>query len=138
MNASRPGAARRSAPVVRRAPVLPEIIRQHAVMAAFLWTVYDHSLLNPQENPEMDEERLARLVERLEAHLDGLRVAGELGREIAQALFDEYPEGGELFVLRMLSDGADGMRVADLNLTKVRAYLASRLGGGDATLTHKS
>lgn len=103
--------------------VLREIVRQHAEMAAFLWTVYDHHLLHPDENPEMDEERLQRLVERLDAHLDGLRVAGEAGLEIAQALYAEYPEPGELFVLRMLSGGAP-QRISELDLEKVRAYLA--------------
>jgi len=103
--------------------VLREIVRQHAEMAAFLWTVYDRHLLNPGENPDMDEERLERLVERLDAHLDGLRIAGEAGREIAEALYAEYPEAGELFVLRMLVSGAPE-RIAELDLPKVRAYLA--------------
>lgn len=103
--------------------VLREIVRQHAEMAAFLWTVYDHHLLHPDENPDMDEERLARLVERLDAHLDGLRVAGEGGRKIAEEIYAEYPEAGELFVLRMLMDGAP-QRIADLDLEKVRAYLS--------------
>ncbi|MHC2300751.1 hypothetical protein [Rhizobium mongolense] len=109
------------------APVLREIVRQHAEQAAFLWTVYDYHLLHPDENSDMDEERLARLVERLEAHLDGLRVAGEAGREIAQALYNENPEPGELFVLRMLSEGAEALRIANLDLPKVRAYLTARL-----------
>jgi hypothetical protein len=109
---------------MRRAPILPEIVRQHAEMAAFLWTVYDHHLLHPDENPDMDEERLGRLVERLEAHLDGLRVAGEAGRDIAQALYAEYPEPGELFVLRMLAGNGE-VSVRDLDLGKVRAYLAA-------------
>lgn len=106
------------------APVLREIVRQHAEMAAFLWTVYDHHLLHPDENPDMDEVRLARLVERLEAHLDGLRVAGEVGREIAQERYAEYPEAGELFVVRML-DTKRLIRVGDLELEKVREYLAA-------------
>lgn len=111
-----------------RAPILPEIVRQHAEMAAFLWTVYDHHLLHPDENPDMDEVRLARLVARLEAHLDGLRVAGEVGREIAQERFAEYPEGGELFVLRML-DARQPVGVTSLDLENVRAYLAENLPG---------
>lgn len=107
--------------------VLREIVRQHAEMAAFLWTVYDHHLLHPDENPDMDEERLARLVERLDSHLDGLRIAGEVGQEIAETLYAEYPEAGELFVLRMLVKGAPS-RIAELDLPKVRAYLSSNGG----------
>lgn len=105
-----------------KAPVLKEIVRQHAEMAAFLWTVYDHNLLHPGENPDMDEERLNRLVERLEAHLDGLRVAGDEGRRMAQERYQEFPEVGELFVVRMLS-ADEAPRVRELNLEKVRNYL---------------
>lgn len=103
--------------------ILREIVKQHAEMAAFLWTVYDYHLLHPDENPDMDEERLARLVERLNAHLDGIRVAGEGGREIAEEIHAEYPEAGELFVLRMLQDGAP-KTIEELDVEKVRAYLA--------------
>ncbi|WP_086998835.1 hypothetical protein [Rhizobium sullae] len=109
------------------APVLREIVRQHAEMAAYLWTVYDYHLLHPDENPDMDEERLARLVERLEAHLDGLRVAGQAGLEIAKERYAEFPEAGELFVLRMLMPGAENLNVARLDLEKVRNYLAAGL-----------
>ncbi|OBY03509.1 hypothetical protein BAE36_31215 [Rhizobium leguminosarum bv. trifolii] len=103
-------------------PVLREIIRQHAEMAAFLWTVYDYHLLHPDENPDMDEERLARLVERLEAHLDGLRVARDDGLRVAQERYHEFPEAGELFVVRMLSV-KEAPRIKELDLEKVRAYL---------------
>jgi hypothetical protein len=110
-----------------RIPILPDIVRQHAEMAAFLWTVYDRAKLYPDENPEMDEVRIARLLERLEAHLDGLRVAGPEGLAIAEERFKEYPEAGELFVIRMLQPGAAKMRVAELDLRKVRGFLADGL-----------
>jgi hypothetical protein len=107
---------------MRRAPVLREIVRQHAETAAFLWTVYDWSLLHPEENEDMDEERLARLVERLEAHLDGVRVAGAEGLRIAEERYAEYPEAGELFVVRMLA-AEKPILVGELDIEKVRAYL---------------
>jgi hypothetical protein len=105
-------------------PILPEIVRQHAEMAAFLWTVYDQHLLHPDENPDMDEVRLGRLVVRLEAYLDGLRVAGEDGLAIARKIYRESPGQGELFVLRMLSVPAPP-KIADLDLDKVRGYIAA-------------
>lgn len=111
-------------------PVLEHILRQHAEQAAFLWTVYDAHMLAPEANEEMDALRLGRLVERLEAHLDGLRVAGAEGLRIAEALYADYPEAGELFVVRMLQPGAAGLRLADLDLPKVRAYLDTTLGAG--------
>jgi hypothetical protein len=114
---------------MRRAPILPEIVRQHAEMAAFLWTVYDRHMLHPDENPDMDEERLVRLVERLEAHLDALRIASAAGREIAEGRYAEYPEAGELFVLRMLTDGAP-QHVRELDVARVREYLAGNGVGG--------
>ena len=110
-------------PAASAAPVLPHILRQHAEQAAFLWTVYDRARLFPDENPEMDELRISRLLERLEAHLDGLRLAGAEGTKLAQERFNEFPEAGELFVIRMLQPGAEKMRVAGLDLGKVREYL---------------
>lgn len=104
------------------APILPEIVRQHAEMAAHLWNIYDRHLLNPDENPDMDEERLARLVERLEAHLDGLRIAGGKGLEIAKRLYDEFPEAGELFVLRMMT-AKKPVAVTELDLDQVRRFI---------------
>jgi hypothetical protein len=109
-----------------KAPVLKDIVRQHAEMAAFLWTSYESHMLHPDENPDMDEERLARLVERLEAHLDGIRVAGADGLQIAQERYAEFPESGELFVIRMLS-AEKPIPIADLSLDKVRAYLSAHL-----------
>ena len=108
-------------------PVLPNLIRQHAEQAAVLWTIYDRALLYPDENPDMDDLRINRLLERLEAHLDGLRVAGAEGLAIAEDRLKEYPEAGELFVVRMLQPGAEGVHVVELDLGKVRGYLAESL-----------
>ncbi|WP_300042655.1 hypothetical protein [uncultured Paracoccus sp.] len=111
-----------------RAPAIPEMLRQHAEQAAFLWTVYDYNLLHPEENQEMDQERIARLVERLDAHIDGLRVAGPDGLRVAEERYAEYPEAGELFVIRMLQPGAAGLDVAGLDLARVRAFLRDMTG----------
>ncbi|PWJ16570.1 hypothetical protein [Jannaschia seohaensis] len=110
-----------------RAPVIVPLVRQHVEQAAFLWTQYDAVLARPEEFPDMDEERLARLVERLDAHLDGVRVAGEEGVRLAEEAYEDFPYAGELFVLRMLQPGANGKSVADLDIEKVRAYLEAAL-----------
>lgn len=106
-------------------PVLEHIVRQHAEMAAFLWTVYDGHLLNPDKNPDMDDVRLARLVERLEAHLDGLRIAGDVGKRVAEERYREFSEAGELLVVRMLT--ANAPRIVDLDLDKVRRFVSTTL-----------
>ncbi|NOX40631.1 MAG: hypothetical protein GXP05_08995 [Alphaproteobacteria bacterium] len=108
-------------------PVLKEIIRQHAQQAAFLWMIYDRALLFPEENEEMDDLRIARVVEQLEAHLDGLRVAGAEGLAMAEEGYAEYPEAGELFVVRMLQPGSEGLKVVELDLEKVREFLAEQI-----------
>ncbi|MEL7151388.1 MAG: hypothetical protein AAFX07_11830 [Pseudomonadota bacterium] len=110
-----------------RAPVIENILRQHAEQAAFLWSVYDYNLLHPEENEEMDEERMARLVERLDAHIDGLRVAGEDGLRVAEERYAEFPEAGELFVVRMLQPGAEGLLVGELETERVREFLTATL-----------
>lgn len=110
-------------------PVLEDIVRQHAEQAAFLWTIYDDALLNPDDpaNENMDEERIARVLEQLEAHIDGLRVAGARGLEIAEERYAEFPEAGELFVLRMLQPRSAGLNITDLDLVKVREYLSVKV-----------
>lgn len=104
--------------------VVKNIVRQHAEMAAFLWTSYDRHLLKPDRDPETDTEEVADLIERLEAHLDGLRIAGDDGLRIAEDRYKEFPEAGELFVLRMLA-AKQPIPVAELDLEKVRAYLGA-------------
>jgi hypothetical protein len=109
-------------------PVLTHIVRQHAEEAAHLWCQYDFHLLNPDDNPDMDAERLGRLIERLDAHIDGVRIAGDDGRAIAEERFADFPEAGELFVLRMLQPEARHLTMADIDPVKVREYLTDKLG----------
>ncbi len=86
----------------RRAP-LPAIVEQHAEEAAFLWLLRDRAVDAPHYAPR----HLARLEERLEAHLDGLRVAGEVGLETAMAQLDRFREPGEMFAAATLALAAD-------------------------------
>jgi uncharacterized protein (TIGR02270 family) len=88
----------------RRAP-LPAIVEQHAEEAAFLWLLRDRAVDAPHYAPR----HLARLEERLEAHLDGLRVAGEVGFEIAMAQLDRFREPGEMFAAATLAFREDSL-----------------------------
>jgi len=67
------------------------------------------------------------VVEQLEAHLDGLRVAGAEGLAMAEEVYAEYPEAGELFVVRMLQSGAERLKVVELDLEKVRGYISANI-----------
>lgn len=60
------------------APLVPEVVEQHAVEASFLWSQRSRAIREPQ----YDLAGLMRLDERVEAHLDGLRIAGARAWEI--------------------------------------------------------
>jgi uncharacterized protein (TIGR02270 family) len=65
------------------------IITQFAEEAAFLWRLRT-SVVNA---PHFTLDDLAALDERLEAHIDGLRVAGDAGWDVCENNFgNEYPE----------------------------------------------
>lgn len=82
-----------------------EVIDQHAEESAFLWRQRDHATSAPQ----YALKDLARLDERVEAHLDGLRVNGSPGWQTA---LDQIAEGpGEIFAASVLAfGGADRAR----------------------------
>ena len=73
--------------------ILTHIVEQHAEEAAFLWLLRDKAV----DAPHYKRHHLARLDERVEAHVDGLRVAGEAGREIAWSQLQQWGEMGEMF-----------------------------------------
>ncbi len=68
---------------------LDSIVEQHLEEATFLWTQRDNAVHAPNYSPQ----QFAELDERLAAHIDGLRGAGEEGAEIAESVLDnEGPE----------------------------------------------
>jgi uncharacterized protein (TIGR02270 family) len=79
-------------------PVIPAVLSRHAEEAAFLWLLRDRAVRQPQYTLR----QLAELDERVEAHLDGLRVAGDFGWELCRAGLEE---GGpsELFAAAVLA-----------------------------------
>jgi len=70
-----------------------EILSQHAEEAAFIWQLRDQSL----DAPHITLDDLTRHDERLEAHLDGLRIAGEAGWALLRSTLEDG-EAGEIFV----------------------------------------
>ncbi len=78
------------------APIIAEIVAQHAEDAPFLWLLRCHALSEPQYSLR----KLAELDDRVEAHLDGLRVAGEPGWEIAKS---QLGGPGEVFAAGVLA-----------------------------------
>lgn len=79
--------------------VIEHIVEQHAEDAAFLWLQRDSAV----DAPDQFLKNLSRLDDRLEAHIDGLRVAGEWGWQVAGRAFDRYQEPGETFVAAVLA-----------------------------------
>lgn len=108
---------------------IPHIITQHAEEAAFLWILRNNAV----HSPHYSLSDLARLDARIDAHLDGLIVAGEDGwRVCCEEL--KWEEPGEVFAaaaLAFLSDDVARMRpVLDAASTSpiLTRAMASALG----------
>jgi uncharacterized protein (TIGR02270 family) len=76
-----------------------DVVEQHAEEAAFLWSRRDAAT----DQPQYTLADLGELEERLEANLDGLRVAGAQGGECAWAQLAAIGGAGELFVPMVLA-----------------------------------
>lgn len=92
----------------QRMNTIPAIVSQHAEEAAFLWILRDVAI----GSPHYSLKNLARLDARIDAHLEGLEVAGEDGWNIC---VDElgWAEPGEVFAasaLAFLSDDVSRMQ----------------------------
>lgn len=78
--------------------VIPVVIEQHADEAAFQWLLRDAAVCAPHYS--LDD--LAKLDNRLDAHIDGLGIAGEAGWEICREALN-YNEPGEVFAAAVLA-----------------------------------
>jgi uncharacterized protein (TIGR02270 family) len=74
------------------------VIEQHAQAAAFHWLLRDAAVCAPHYSLG----DLAKLDHRLDAHIDGLRIAGDAGWEICQEQLG-WEEPGEVFVSAILA-----------------------------------
>lgn len=75
-----------------------EILEEHAEQAASLWRLRDLAVRDSAYGlPELCE-----LDDRLEAHVDGLRLGGDAGWEACRAQLEEA-EGGEVFAAALLA-----------------------------------
>ena len=78
--------------------IIPVIIEQHAEEAAFLWLLRDMAV----REPHYSLNDLAKLDDRVEAHIDGLRIAGDEGWEICREAL-AWEEPGEVFTAAVLA-----------------------------------
>ena len=87
-----------------RHPILADVVSQHAEEAAFLWTL--RGVVSGAPHGGLTE--LARFDERVDAHLDGLRVAGDAGWTACAARL-EGGGAGEVFAAAALAMGTGDM-----------------------------
>jgi len=79
--------------------VIENIVEQHAEEAAFLWLLRDDAV----QAPHYSLQDLADLDERVEAHIDGLRIAGDVGWSICADALAQQEEPGEMFAYAVLA-----------------------------------
>ena len=79
--------------------VIPQVASQHAEEAAFLWLLRDNAVTEAH----YDLTHLSDLEERLEAHLDGLRISQQTGWNMALENLQQFPESGEMFTAATLA-----------------------------------
>ncbi|MEO1880301.1 MAG: TIGR02270 family protein [Methylococcales bacterium] len=89
--------------------VIPHIIDQHAEEASFLWLLRNNAV----SAPHYDLDDLAKLDDRIDAHLDGLRVAGDYGWQVCSENL-QIKESGEVFAAAVLA--LEGQLVERINL----------------------
>lgn len=88
-------------------PVIESVIAQHAEEPAFIWLLRDAAC----HEPHYRLKDLAKLDDRVEAHLDGLRIAGDEGRAVYNEVW-AMEDVGEIFAASELAfEGSDPDRI---------------------------
>lgn len=82
--------------------VIEPIVSQYAEEASFLWLLRDAAV----RSPEYSLRELSRLDSRIDAHLDGLTVAGEHGWKVCVDELD-WAEPGEVFTASAIAFASD-------------------------------
>ena len=105
-------------------PVISTIVSQHAEEAAFLWLLRSNAV----SAPHYSLKDLAKLDGRVEAHLDGLRVAGEPGWELCKAGLGNG-ENGEVFAASVMAfeSGVESRIQAVLDVVQKTTELSTGL-----------
>ncbi|TGP20064.1 MULTISPECIES: HEAT repeat domain-containing protein [unclassified Mesorhizobium] len=97
-------------PIAAQGQIVPDIVRQHVEQAAFLWAQRD--MLMAQD--PRDEKVIADIDRRLEANLDGVRVAGPAAWPFIVVAYEDFPETGELFLYGWAAiEQTDGRRILE-------------------------
>jgi uncharacterized protein (TIGR02270 family) len=97
-----------------RMRIIPAVIGQHAEEAAILWLLRTTAV----RAPHYDLKDIAKLDGRVNAHLDGLRIAGQAGWEVCQKELS-FEEEGEMFVAVCLAVDSGGERCLSAVLEKL-------------------
>ncbi|CAN94310.1 hypothetical protein sce4147 [Sorangium cellulosum So ce56] len=103
-------------------PLLLDVVEEHASEAAFLWSLRDGAV----RSPACDLGSLGRLDERLEAHLDGLRIAGEEGLALCEEQLDARDAGAFFAAMVLAAERADMAAVARILARGARSAPLSR------------
>jgi len=102
--------------------IIKDIISQHAEESAFLWLLRDAAV----RQPHYDLKDLAALDERVEAHIDGLRIAGEEGWEVCKEVL-LFQDSGEIFTASVLAfESGNKDRIQSLKDTVIETPALSR------------
>lgn len=87
--------------------IVKPIVERHAEEAAFLWMVRDEAI----NGSRLTLAELARIDEQVDAHLDGLRLAGPAGWEVCEAPLARADAGAIFAAATLALESADWDRV---------------------------